>query len=291
MTDGLLVIDKPSGMTSHDVVDRVRALFGTTKVGHAGTLDPDATGVLLIGVGRATRFLSYAQSAPKSYRAVAAFGVTTSTQDASGEVVDRRPVTFTRERLEEAAARFVGDIEQLPPMVSAVKVAGQRLHRLARMGKEVERKPRPLTIYELRVAEVDLGEDATATLEIRCSAGTYVRTLINDIGEEVGSGAHMRSLVRTEAGGYTLEDASPLDDVKETDIRPVIDAVRCLYRFEVDADAAKLVSNGRPLNLFGTRLPGVEDGDHVAVSSEDRLLGVYMLKGERLMPDRVMGVR
>lgn len=291
MTDGLLVIDKPSGMTSHDVVDRVRALFGTTKVGHAGTLDPDATGVLLIGVGRATRFLSYAQSAPKSYRAVAAFGVTTSTQDASGEEVERRPVSFTREQLEEAAAGFVGDIEQTPPMVSAVKIAGQRLHRLARMGQEVERKPRPLTIYELNIADANLGEDPHAILQIRCSAGTYVRTLINDIGEAVGSGAHMRSLVRTEAGGFTLDDALVLDDVKETDIRPVIDTVRCLYRFEVDADAAKLVSNGRPLNLFGTRLPGVEDGDHIAVSAEDRLLGVYMLKGERLMPDRVMGVR
>lgn len=291
MSEGLLVVDKPAGMTSHDVVDRVRSIFGTTKVGHAGTLDPDATGVLLIGVGRATRFLSYAQSAPKTYRAVAAFGATTTTQDASGDVIEERPVTFSKEELEQAAARFVGEIEQTPPMVSAVKVAGQRLHKLARMGKEVERKPRALTVYELRVEDVEFGEGAQATLHIRCSAGTYVRTLINDIGEALGCGAHMKSLVRTEAGGFLLEDAVPLDRAGGSDLRPLIDTVRGLFRFEVEADAAKLVKNGRPLNLFGARLPGVEEGDAVAVSHESELLGVYTLTGERLMPDRVLGVR
>lgn len=291
MTEGLLVIDKPAGITSHDVVDRVRAVLGTTKVGHAGTLDPDATGVLLVGVGRATRFLSYAQSAPKSYRAVASFGTTTTTQDASGDVVSERPVTFSSEDLDAVAARFIGDIEQTPPMVSAVKVAGQRLHQLARRGKEVERKPRPLKIYELRVADVELGERAEATLEIRCSAGTYVRTLINDIGETLGAGAHMKSLVRTEAGGFGLDEAVALEGVSESDLRPLIDTVRGLFRFEVEPDAAKLVRNGRPLNLFGTKLPGVEEDDHVAVSHDEKLLGVYTLKGERLMPDRVMGVR
>ena len=288
MTEGLLVIDKPAGMTSHDVVDRVRALFETTKVGHAGTLDPDATGVLLIGVGRATRFLSYAQEAAKRYRAVAAFGATTSTQDASGEVLTERPVTFDSARLEEVAHGFRGDIEQTPPMVSAVRVGGQRLHKLARMGKEVERKPRPQTIYELHVMDFD---GSNATLDVRCSAGTYIRTLINDIGEALGSGAHMKSLVRTEAGGFTLEDAIPLQDVGEEHMRPLIDTVKGLFTFEVDADAAKLVRNGRPLNLFGARLPGVDEGGHVAVTNGDQLLGVYLVKGERLMPDRVMGVR
>ena len=288
MTEGLLVIDKPPGMTSHDVVDRVRAIFDTTKVGHAGTLDPDATGVLLVGIGRATRFLSYAQSAPKRYRAVAAFGATTTTQDASGDVVEEKPVTFDRSQLETVVADFEGDIEQVPPMVSAVRVAGQRLHKMARMGKEVERKPRAQTIYELRVLDFD-GE--AATLDVRCSAGTSVRTLINDIGETLGSGAHMQSLVRTEAGGFTLEDAVALDAVERAHVRPLVDTVKGLFRFEVDPDAAKLVRNGRPLNLFGARLPGVGEGDHVAVTNEQTLLGVYTVKGERLMPDRVMGVR
>lgn len=288
MTEGLLVIDKPAGMTSHDVVDRVRAIFDTTKVGHAGTLDPDATGVLLIGIGRATRFLSYAQAASKRYRAVAAFGTTTTTQDASGDVIDERPVTFDRVELEKIVADFEGDIEQVPPMVSAVRIGGQRLHNLARMGKEVERKPRAQTIYELQVLDFD---GAVAELDVRCSAGTYVRTLINDIGERLGSGAHMKSLVRTEAGGFTLEDAIALDSVGAEDVRPLVDTVKGLFQFEVDPDAAKLVRNGRPLNLFGARLPGVGDGDHVAVTNDETLLGVYTLKGERLMPDRVMGGR
>jgi len=288
VTEGLLVIDKPAGMTSHDVVDRIRALFETTKVGHAGTLDPDATGVLLIGIGRATRFLSYAQGAPKRYQAVAAFGTTTSTQDASGDVLEERPVDFGRAELDQVVARFRGEIEQTPPMVSAVRIAGQRLHKMARMGKEVDRKPRAQTIYALEVLHFD---GSIATLDVRCSAGTYVRTLIRDIGEELGSGAHMRSLVRTEAGGFTLADAIPLDVVRQDDLRPLIDTVRGLFAFDVDSEAAELVRNGRPLNLFGVRLAGVEEGDHVAVTNDQNLLGVYTLKGDRLMPDRVMSVR
>lgn len=291
MTEGLLVIDKPAGMTSHDVVDKVRAIFDETKVGHAGTLDPDATGVLLIGIGRATRFLSYAQESPKRYRAVARFGTSTTTQDASGEVVQQRAATFDRAELEAVAAGFVGEIEQVPPMVSAIKIKGERLHRLARRGKEVERKPRPLTIYELDVVDFTPGEEPEATFDVRCSAGTYIRTLVNDIGETLGSGAHLKSLVRTEAGGFTRDDAVALDAVSDRDVRPLIDTVKCLFAFEVDQDAAKLVSNGRPLNLFGARLPGVEDGDHVAVTNEGNLLGVYLLTGERLMPDRVMGTK
>jgi tRNA pseudouridine55 synthase len=289
--EGLLVIDKPAGMTSHDVVDKVRDLFGETKVGHAGTLDPDATGVLLIGIGRATRFLSYAQEGPKRYRAVASFGTSTTTQDASGDVVEQRAVTFDRAALEDVAARFVGEIEQVPPMVSAVRVRGERLHRLARRGKEVERKPRPLTVYELSVVDFSPGEEQEATFDVRCSAGTYIRTLIHDIGEALGSGAHLKSLVRTEAGGFALESAVALDAASEQDVRPLVDTVKCLFAFDVEEEAAKLVSNGRPLNLFGARLPGVEDGDHVAVTNDGNLLGVYRLTGERLMPDRVMGTK
>ena len=291
MSDGVIVVDKPAGMTSHDVVDKIRDVFGTSKVGHGGTLDPDATGVLLVGVGRATRLLSYAQEGPKRYRALATFGTTTSTQDASGEVLEERPALFSKEELEEAATRFVGDIEQVPPMVSAVRVGGQRLHKLARMGKEVERKPRALTIYQLRIEGFASGEKPEASLDVRCSAGTYIRTLINDIGAALGCGAHLKSLVRTEAGGFTLDDAVPLDRVSQDDLRPLVDTVKELFRFEVDAEAARLVSNGRPLNLFGTRLPGVGEGDHVAVVTNNDLLGVYKLKGERLMPDRVMAAR
>jgi tRNA pseudouridine55 synthase len=287
--DGVVIVDKPPGMTSHDVVDRVRSVFETKRVGHAGTLDPDATGVLLLGVGRATRFLSYAQHAPKRYRAVARFGISTTTQDASGEVIERKDVSLTREQLVEGAETFVGQISQVPPMVSAVRVGGQRLHRLARMGKEVERKPREVKVYELEVTDFTPGDVPEATLEIRCSGGTYVRTLIHDLGVSLGTGGHMAGLVRTETGGFTLDDAVPLADLTPDDLRPMSEAVKGLFELEVDPEAVRLVANGRPLNLGEARLPGVDEGDHVAVTNDGKLIAVYKRKGTELKPDRVVG--
>ena len=291
MTDGLLVIDKPAGMTSHDVVDHVRRLLGTKKVGHAGTLDPDATGVLIVGVGRATRFLSYAQQGPKKYRAVASFGVTTSTQDASGEVLEERPAPLTRDEVTQAVAEFAGRVEQIPPMVSAVKVRGERLYNLARKGREVERKPRPVTIHDLRVIDFVAGDRPEATLAIHSSGGTYIRTLIHDIGQRLGCGAHMKTLRRTEAGGFSETDAVPLDDLGTEHLRPVADAVRQLFRFEVDDDAVKIIANGRPLNLGHAQLPGIDEGDFVAVVNDERLLAVYTRKGGRLVADRVVAAQ
>ena len=291
MTDGLLVIDKPAGMTSHDVVDHVRGLLGTKKVGHAGTLDPDATGVLIVGVGRATRFLSYAQEGPKKYRAVARFGITTSTQDASGEILEERPAPITRDEVTAATAGFVGRVEQIPPMVSAVKVRGERLYTLARKGQVIERKPRPVTIHELQVIDFVPGDRPEATLDIHSSGGTYVRTLIHDLGERLGCGAHMKTLRRTEAGGFPEADAIPLHDLGEQHLRPVADAVRQLFRFEVDPEAAKSIANGRPVNLGHAQIPGIDEGDFVAVVSDERLLAVYTRKGGRLVADRVMGAQ
>jgi tRNA pseudouridine55 synthase len=287
--DGIVVIDKPAGMTSHDVVDRVRDIFQTKKVGHAGTLDPDATGVLLIGVGRATRFLSYAQGAPKSYRAVARFGTATSTQDASGDVIETKDVSLTREQLEIGAEKFVGEISQVPPMVSAVRIGGQRLHRMARMGKEIEREPRGVKVYELKVVDFTSGDVTEATLDIRCSGGTYIRTLIHDLGVALGTVAHMARLVRTETGGFTLDDAVPLSEITPDHLRPVSEAVKGLFKLEVDPDAVRLVTNGRPLNLGAAKLPGVEEGDHVAVVSGGNLIAVYKRKGPQLKADRVIG--
>lgn len=289
MSDGIVVIDKPAGMTSHDVVDRVRKIFETKRVGHAGTLDPDATGVLLVGIGRATRFLSYAQGAPKSYRAVARFGAATTTQDASGTVTETKDVALTRDQLEKGAQKFVGDLSQTPPMVSAVRVGGQRLHRLARMGKEVERPERAVKVYALDVVDLSTGDVTEATLDVRCSGGTYVRTLIHDLGISLGTVAHMAKLVRTETGGFKLSDAVSLDELTHDHLRPVSDAVKGLFKLEVDPDAVKLVTNGRPLNLGSARLPGVEEGDHVAVVSGGDLVAVYKRKGVQLRADRVLG--
>lgn len=282
--DGVLVIDKPAGMTSHDVVDRIRKRFGTRRVGHAGTLDPDATGVLILGLGRATRFLSYAQASIKRYRTTAVFGVTTTTQDAAGEVVERRAVNVSEAQVRAVAAEHTGDLDQVPPMVSAVRVGGERLYKKARRGEEVERATRPVTIYQLEV--MSFNEDPPeAVLDVRCSAGTYVRTLVHDIGASLGCGAHLRSLRRTEAGGFVETDAIELDAVEKEHLLPLADAVRDLPRIEIEDDAARLVANGRRLELPSAHL--VED-EHFALVNHGDLIAVYARRGDELVPERVV---
>jgi tRNA pseudouridine55 synthase len=281
--DGVLVIDKPPGVTSHDVVDAVRRKLRTRKVGHAGTLDPGATGILLVGVGRATRFLSYAQGAPKRYVAGAQFGWSTTTQDSSGEELERVEPDFTESALAAAVESLTGEIEQVPPMVSAVKVGGEKLYEKARRGEEVERRPRAVMIHELKVLEYDRGA-AQATLEVLCSGGTYVRTLIHDLGLALGCRAHMTSLRRTAAAGFTERDAVPLDAVDEDSLRPLGDAVRELPRLDVGDDAARLVSFGRPLQIDSPEAPA----GHVGVFHEGRLIAVYRGGPEGLQPDRVV---
>jgi tRNA pseudouridine55 synthase len=282
---GVLVVDKPLGMTSHDVVDVVRERFGAKKVGHAGTLDPNATGVLLLGLGRGTRFLSYAQASPKRYRTVAVFGVTTSTQDESGEVVkERRVADLSSARLTSALGEFIGEIEQVPPMVSAVKLGGERLYRKARRGEDVDRDARLVTVYEFDLVDLEV-ERARATLDVRCSAGTYVRTLVNDLGETLGCGAHVRDLRRTEAGGFTEEDAVPLAELSTDHLLPLASAVRELPSIEVDPDLVPAVRNGRLLPLVSDAV----EGAGVALVRGGDLLAVYRRSGEKLVPDRVVG--
>jgi tRNA pseudouridine55 synthase len=280
--DGVVVIDKPAGKTSHDVVDRVRDVFKTRKVGHGGTLDPDATGVLLIGIGRATRLLAYAQAGPKRYRATARFGVTTSTQDASGDVLEERPVQLSGEVIEGALASFRGEIDQIPPMVSAVRVGGERLYEKARRGEEVERRPRRVTIHSLDLVDFD-GVDR-ATLDVTCSGGTYVRTLIADLGEVLGCGAHLEDLRRTQAGIFTDADAVPLDELRVEALRPLVDAVGDLPRVEVDATDAERVAHGQALEVAG----GPTEGRFVAIVKDGNLLAVYAREGHRWVADRVL---
>lgn len=266
-------------MTSHDVVDSVRRKLKTRKVGHAGTLDPDATGILLLGVGKATRFLAYAQAAPKRYVAGAQFGSSTTTHDASGEVVARGTPELTEEELLEALRALTGEIDQVPPMVSAVKIGGERLYEKARRGEDVERPARRVTVYELKLLK---HEGDVAALEVLCSGGTFVRTLIHDLGQRLGCGAHMTSLRRTAAAGFTEMDAIALDAVDASALRPLGDAVRELPRLDVDSDAAVAVSHGKPLDV-GAPGPGP-----VAIFHDDRLIAVYV-SGERgFRPDRVV---
>lgn len=214
--DGVLVVDKPSGMTSHDVVARVRRAAGQKKVGHAGTLDPDATGVLVVCLGRATRLVPYLQASQKTYDARLRLGQTTTTLDAGGEVVAEYDASGVDEpALCAALTSFVGRTEQIPPMVSAVKVGGERLHVKARRGEVVERAPRTVIIHDIVLEDFVPGHRGEAGFLVRCSPGTYVRTLAADVGERLGVGAHLIRLRRLGSGRFSLEDAVDLGEVAE----------------------------------------------------------------------------
>ena len=212
--DGIVIVDKPQGWTSQDVTARLRRFFGTRRIGHGGTLDPMATGVLPVFVGRATRAVEFFEHAEKTYETVLRLGITTDTEDMTGTVLTEENVSFTEEQLQETLAAFRGEILQVPPMYSALKVNGQKLCDLARKGKTVERQPRPITIHELTL--VERGEN-TLRLRVRCSKGTYIRTLCKDIGEKLGCGGCMESLRRVAAGEYTVDEAVPLQTLLETE--------------------------------------------------------------------------
>ncbi len=212
MANGIIIIDKPEGWTSMDVCAKLRGILKTKKIGHAGTLDPMATGVLPVFVGQATRAVSFAESGSKEYIAGLRLGLVTNTQDTSGETLEQNAVHATMDDLRRALLQFTGEISQIPPMFSAIKVGGKKLYELARKGQEVERKSRNVTIYELEVLE-QTGE-GEFLLRVLCSKGTYVRTLCHDIGQALGCGGCMSSLRRSMAAGYTLDDAVTLDDVQ-----------------------------------------------------------------------------
>jgi tRNA pseudouridine55 synthase len=287
VTDGVVVVDKPAGMTSHDVVDEMRKLFGTRRVGHAGTLDPDATGVLVIALGKATKLLPYAADSDKSYTATARFGTTTSTQDASGQELSRADASsLTEEDVARTLARFRGDIEQIPPMVSAVKVGGERLYKKARRGEEVERQPRKVHVAGFDLTAFTAGTQPEATLEITCSAGTYVRTLVHDLGHAVGTGAHMTGLRRTRVGGFSEADAIPLQQVTAANVRRPLEIVRSLAQLDADDEVAGLVADGRPVGV--PQEPDLREGQHVAIVRDSDVLAIYERRGSELRAKRVI---
>lgn len=250
--DGIVVVDKPAGMTSHDVVAVVRRRLGERRVGHAGTLDPDATGVLVLGVGRATRLLRFIEGGEKEYVADVVLGVETTTQDASGEIVAEQDATaLTRADVERAASQLTGEIEQMPPMVSAIKVGGERLYRKARRGEVVERPSRAVSVFEFRLDAFEPGPRAAARFTIRCSPGTYVRTLAHDLGRALGCGGHVATLRRTRVGSFDAREAVALEGVGPGALRPLIDAVAGRPRRDVDAEGARSVAQGKSLPAFG----------------------------------------
>lgn len=311
--DGLVVVDKPTGWTSHDVVAKSRGLLGTRKVGHAGTLDPDATGVLLLGVGKATKLLRFLSPLGKRYIGEVRLGVDTSTLDSSGEVTAIHDLaSVTIDDVARAAAGFVGAIEQIPPMVSAVKVDGKRLHELAREGKEVDRAPRPVTIHALAVAEVGPevaaleriggietpeftaaaagGSGISFQVDVTCSSGTYIRTLAQDLGAALGGGAHLVRLRRVSVGPYTLDDAVPLELVAPERALPMADAVRHLPRIEVDEERAADVAVGKVLERAAIDLALDDAAEHWAVFGPAAdLLAVYEpFRGTTVKPSLVI---
>lgn len=266
--NGIVIVDKPQGWTSQDVTARLRRVYGTRRIGHGGTLDPMATGVLPVFVGRATRGVEFFEHAEKTYETVLRLGIATDTEDITGTVLSERPVNVTIQEVEQALEAFRGDILQVPPMYSALKVNGQKLYDLARKGKEVERQPRPITIHELTLLGMD-GSDVR--LRVRCSKGTYIRTLCKDIGEALGCGGTMAALRRIQAGEYTVEEAVPLETLltaesPEQYLRPVDSMFRQYPAVTLTANQEKRCRNG---NAFSRNLP---DGTYRAYSQQGEFL-------------------
>ncbi|UAL32011.1 tRNA pseudouridine(55) synthase TruB [Nocardioides rotundus] len=271
---GLVVVDKPSGMTSHDVVSRGRRLLGTRKVGHAGTLDPMATGVLVLGVGRATRLLGHLTLTDKAYDATIRLGASTTTDDAEGEVTATADTSgLDPADVERALERFVGDIEQVPTSVSAVKVEGKRAYQRVREGEEVRLDARPVTVHELTLHEQRPGERFELDVSLRCSSGTYVRAIARDLGAALGVGGHLTALRRTAVGPFGLDRARTLDDLAEDPVVvPLAEAAREGFAaVDLDDAQARDVGFGRPLDL---RLEGLSalfapDGTFLALYRPD----------------------
>lgn len=249
--NGIVIVDKPSGWTSQDVTARLRRVFGTRRIGHGGTLDPMATGVLPVFVGRATRGVEFFEHAEKGYEALLIPGLTTDTEDVTGNVLSRQQVLLTAEQLEAVLPRFRGEIMQIPPMYSALKVNGQKLCDLARRGREIPREPRPVTIRELKLVGF---EEGNPILRVQCSKGTYIRTLCKDIGDALGYGGCMGRLRRVQAGEYTLADAVPLETLLEAAhpeeyLRPVDSMFRSLPAVTLTANQEKRCRNGNAFSV------------------------------------------
>jgi tRNA pseudouridine55 synthase len=280
---GLVVVDKPAGLTSHDVVARVRRLAGTRKVGHAGTLDPMATGVLLLGVNKATRLLGHLMLTEKAYDATIRLGAATSTDDAEGEVQSTASVELlTEDDVRSAAGAFVGDIEQVPSAVSAIKVDGQRAYKRVRAGEEVTLPARPVTIHDLLVTQVRPAEGCLdVEVSVRCSSGTYIRAIARDLGAALGVGGHLTRLRRTAVGPFGLADADTLDELAESftllDLSEV--ARRCFPTYTLDEAQSRDVGYGRKLAVdLGA------DGAVAVLSRDGTFLALYEQKGEVAAP-------
>ncbi len=265
--DGIIVINKPLGRTSHDMVSFIRRLLGIKKVGHTGTLDPDATGVLPVCIGKATKTADMLTASDKAYRAQLVLGMMTDTGDASGEILAEQPVAVTKEKIEEVIKEFIGEIEQIPPMFSAIKKDGKKLYELARAGITIPREKRKVTIFDIEIEEIDL-EIGTVTINVKCSKGTYIRTLCEDIGMKLGCGAYMNTLIRTKSASFTLEESYSCEELQKLaeegkieDIIIPIDKVFSAYKaVKLNEFLSQKAKNGVKI-----RYKGLENGANYRV--------------------------
>jgi tRNA pseudouridine55 synthase len=276
-TSGLLLVDKPAGWTSHDAVGKVRRSLGTRKVGHSGTLDPMATGLLLIGVGRATRLLRFLGEFPKLYEGTGVLGVETDTLDAEGEVVHEAPVDVDGGRLRTAMERLTGDVEQVPPAYSAVKVGGRRSYEAARRGEPVEAAPRRVHVYEFDLRRY---EPPSFDFLVRCSGGTYVRSLVAGVGQALGCGAHLTALRRRAIGPFRVEDATRPD--APGPLLPAERAVEHLAKVTLHPEEAKVAVHGCCLGPAGI------EGPYRAVAPDGLLIGIYRDEGAKAVPEIIL---
>lgn len=297
--DGIINIYKEAGFTSFDVVAKLRGILKQKKIGHTGTLDPDATGVLPVCVGKATRLCEYLTAKEKEYETLLHLGIATDTQDMSGRVEARQEVFVTEEKLREIIGQFVGKQSQIPPMYSAIKVNGKKLYELARKGVEVERKHREITIFSIEIMEIKI---PLVRLKVRCSKGTYIRTLCSDIGERAGCGGCMEELLRTRTGNFTLDTALHLSEVesivKGEDSRgrsigdiliPVEEILQEFERVYAKKEAEKLLLNGNPIPLDLVRSHGSGQGEVRMYSESGRFIGIFTYdeEGEKFRPRKM----
>ncbi|MGH8872325.1 MAG: tRNA pseudouridine(55) synthase TruB [Acidimicrobiia bacterium] len=290
MTRGFLVVDKPEGMTSNAVVGRVKRATGIRKVGHAGTLDPLATGLIVVAVGPVTRLIRFIQEQPKEYLATAQFGVSTDTLDSEGAVLSREPMEFTEEELVMVAGRFVGTVLQVPPMVSALKHQGRRLYELAREGVVVEREARPVEVHELEIETVGSGPYPEVEFRVVCGRGTYVRSLADDLAAALGGSAHLTALRRTRTGSLDVEThgvgVDELDDWGSHLLAPS-DALGDLPAITVGEETARCVSNGMRF-VGGEMVAGPDNSTIRVLDQSGELIAVYRREGEQARPEVVL---
>jgi len=290
VSTGFLVVDKPGGMTSNAVVSRVKRATGIKKVGHAGTLDPLATGVVVVAIGPVTRLIRFIQEQPKEYLATAQFGVSTDTLDADGAVLSREPMEFSPEELDAIAARFVGTILQVPPMISALKHEGRRLYEMARQGEVIERTARPVEIHELEIEGVGSGPYPEVEFRVVCGKGTYVRSLADDMAAALGGSAHLTALRRTRTGSLDLgTHGVTLDQLEDWESRLLApsEALRDLPAITVDEETAKGVGHGMRF-VGGEMVAAPEDTSVRVLDQSGDLIAVYRRHGEQSVPEVVL---